>query len=224
MEIGYPIVEVDETGEFTVTKHENTGGIVNVPMIKEQLLYELGDPENYISPEVVVDFTSIRLKDDGPNRVKVTGVKGKPETPFYKVSISYADGWTCIGQITYAWPYALEKARLADKTVRGRLKMLGLEFEEIHTEYLGYNGCHGPLSHEIEEPNEIVLRIGVRGRDFKAAERFGREIVPLVLTGPPTVTGFGAGRPKPSEIVAYWPALIDKKAVTPIVEVRESRA
>jgi hypothetical protein len=223
IEIGYPIAEVREDGDLVITKHQKTGGVVNIAMIKEQLLYELGDPKNYISPEVVVDFTSIHLHEDGPNRVRVTDIKGEAETPFYKVSVSYADGYTCIGQMTYAWPNAAAKAKAADTIVRGRLKMLGLEFAEIHTEYLGLNACHGPLSHPIDDPNEVVLKIGVRGKDYKAVERFGREIVPLVLTGPPTVTGFGAGRPKPSEVVAYWPALIKKDAINPIVEVRSAQ-
>ncbi len=219
--IGFPIIEACPDATFVVTKHENTGGVVNLQTVKEQLVYELGDPKSYITPDVVADFTSVQLEQEGKDRVRVSGIRGQQPTPFYKVSISYADGWTCIGHLTYAWPDALEKARKADEIIRERIRYLGLEFEEIHTEFLGYNACHGPLSHPIDDPNEVVLQIGVRGYNKEHMERFSREMIPLVLTGPPTVTGFGSGRPKPKEVVAFWPALIPKELVTPIVDVAE---
>jgi hypothetical protein len=112
----------------------------------------------------------------------------------------------------------LKKAKKAEDILNTRLKNLGLEFEEVRTEFLGYNSCHGPLSPSVEL-NEVVMRIGVRGKDKKAVERFGMEIAPLILTGPPSVTGFAGGRPKPSEVIAYWPALIKKSAVHPKVLV-----
>ncbi len=217
--IGFPIVEAYPNGEFVITKHENTGGLVDLRSVKEQLLYELGDPRDYITPDVVADFTTIQLKQEGPNRVRVFGIKGKPPTDFYKVSISYSDGWTCIGHLTYGWPEALEKARKADEIIRQRIRDFGWEFEEIHTEFLGYNSIHGPLSHSIDDPNEVVLQIGVRGYNREHMERFSREMIPLVLCGPPTVTGFGSGRPKPKEVIAYWPALIPKTVVGPKVDV-----
>ena len=219
--IGFPIIEAHPDGTFFVTKHENTGGVVNLQTVKEQLVYELGNPKEYITPDVVADFTTVHLEQVAPNRVRVYGIRGKEPTPFYKVSISYADGWTCIGHLTYAWPEALEKAKKADEIIRERIRYLGLEFEEIHTEFLGLNACHGPLAHPIEDPNEVVLQIGVRGYNKEHMERFSREMIPLVLTGPPTVTGFGEGRPKPKEVVAFWPALIPKELVNPIVWVRE---
>ena len=219
--IGFPIIEAYPDGEFTVTKHQNTGGLVDVRTVKEQLLYELGDPREYLTPDVIADFTSIHLKQEGPDRVRVKGIRGKPPTDCYKVSISYSDGWTCIGNLTYAWPDALEKARKADEIIRQRIDDLGLKFEEIHTEFLGVNACHGPLAHPIEDPNEVVLQIGVRGHNRTHVERFSREMIPLVLGGPPTVTGFGSGRPRPKEVVAFWPALMPKKLVAPIVDVEK---
>ena len=105
--------------------------------------------------------------------------------------------------------------------MRQRLSDLGYKYDEFHTEYLGYNSCHGPLSPVQVEMNEVVLRVAVKGKDRYAVEAFGRQLVPLVLTGPPTVTGFGAGRPKPQEVVAYWPALLSKSALQPVVEVTE---
>jgi len=213
--IGFPIAEAYPNGEVIITKHENTGGRVNVEIVSEQLVYEIGDPKDYITPDCIADFTSIKLEDIGKDRVRVYDVKGFPATEFYKVSMSYSDGYSAFGSLTYSWPDALEKAKAADEILRTRLNDLGLKFEEIRTEFQGYNACHGPLAKKIDDLNEVVLRVGVRSLDRKAIERFGMEIAPLILTGPPGVTGFAGGRPKPSDVVAYWPALIKKDLVKP---------
>lgn len=220
-EIGFPIAEAYPNGDVIITKHPNTGGRVSYETVAEQLLYEIGDPKSYITPDCVADFTSIKLEDMGNDRVKVYNVKGFPETEFYKVSCSYADGFSAISTLTYSWPQALTKAKAADEILRKRLANLNLQFDEIRTEFVGYNSTHGPLAKNLDEDdiNEIVLRIGVRSHDYNSVERFGKEIAPLILTGPPGVTGFAGGRPKPSEVVAYWPALIQKKLVNPIVEI-----
>ena len=220
-QIGFPVAEAFPSGDIVITKHKGTGGLVSVQTVTEQLLYEIGDPATYITPDCIADFTTIHLEQEGPDRVRVTGVRGKPATDSYKVSMSYLDGFTGIGTLTYAWPDALEKARAADRILRKRLENLGLPFDEIRTEYLGYNSCHGPLSSPPGELNEVVLRIGVRGQNYDAVESFGKELAPLILTGPPSVTGFAGGRPKPSEVIAYWPALIPKSAVQPEVIVEE---
>ncbi len=219
--IGFPIVEAYPDGTLIVTKHESLGGLVNERSIKEQLVYELGDPTDYITPDVVADFTSIKLKQIAENRVKVYDIKGFPDTEFYKVSISHFDGYTCIGQLTYSWPEALEKAQKAGDIIRKRIEYLGLEFDAIHTEYLGYNACHGTTSPPVVEPNEIVFLAGVRGHNRKMMQTFANEIVPLVLTGPPSVTGFGGGRPRVRDVIAYWPALLKKEAVSPKVLTME---
>ncbi len=211
--IGFPIVEAYPDGHLVITKHESLGGLVNMRSVKEQLVYELGNPKEYITPDVVADFSTIQLRDEGLNRVGVYGIKGYPFTEFYKVSISYFDGYTCIGQLTYAWPEALEKAQKADYIVRKRIEYLGLKFDEIHTEYIGYNACHGVTAPPIDEPNEVVFQIGVKGKNRSDMNVFSREVVPLVLTGPPTVTGFGGGRPKVRDIIAYWPALLKKEVI-----------
>lgn len=211
-EIGFPIAEAYPNGEFVITKHEGTGGLVNSAVVKEQLVYEIGDPKEYVTPDCIADFTSIHLEDDGENRVRVNGIKGRPATPFYKVSISYSDGWVAFGSLTYAWPDALKKARRADEILRGRLERLGLSYEEIRTEFIGANACH-PEMEPLAQVNEVQMRVGVRDHARAKVERFGYELAPLILTGPPSVTGFAGGRPKPSEVVAYWPALIRKEAV-----------
>jgi hypothetical protein len=219
--IGFPIAEASPNGEVIITKHVNSGGMVTVQTVKEQLVYEIGDPLNYVTPDCVADFTSIRLKQAGDNRVSVSGIQGRPATPFYKVSMAYLDGYTAFGTLTYSWPDALEKAKRADEILRARLNDLNLRFEEIRTEFLGYNSCHGPLAQKLQQPNEVVLRVGVRGQNVESVERFGKELAPLILTGPPAVTGFAGGRPKPKEVISYWPALMPKTAVSPEVAINQ---
>jgi acyclic terpene utilization AtuA family protein len=220
--VGFPIVEAKADGTFVVTKHEGTGGRVNVPSVKEQLVYEMGDPRAYITPDCVADFTTIRLEEAGRDRVRVQGVKGTPATEFLKVSISYSAGFKAVGTLVYAWPDAYAKARAADQILRARLERLGLKFEQILTEFVGANATHGPLAGEPStDAPEVQLRVGVRGDDRKSIERFTKEIAPLILTGPPAVTGFAGGRPKVEEVVAYWPALIPKTEIEPRMEVTE---
>jgi len=222
--VGFPIVEVSADGTFVVTKHPGTGGRVTRASVTEQIVYEMGDPTTYITPDVIADFTTIRLDDCGGDRVRVHGVKGAPRTDFLKVSIAYSAGWKATGTLTYVWPDAAAKARSADRILRERLERLGLAFDEIRTELVGWDSTHGAL---VGEPPadlpEVELRVGVRGDDRSAVERFTREIAPLVLTGPPSVTGFAGGRPRVQEIMAYWPALVRREAVEPklSVEVRD---
>ncbi|HEY6190070.1 MAG TPA: acyclic terpene utilization AtuA family protein [Pyrinomonadaceae bacterium] len=221
--VGFPIVEASPDGTFIVTKHEGSGGRVNVPGVKEQLLYEMGDPHEYITPDCVADFTTIRLEDAGPERVRVYGIRGKAATEFLKVSISYSAGYKAVGTLVYSWPDAYDKAVAADKILRARLDRLGLRFDQVLTEYVGANATHGALAGPpTADLPEVQLRVGVRGPDKNAVERFTKEIAPLILTGPPGVTGFAGGRPKVEEIVAYWPALIAKTEITPRVEVIEA--
>ncbi len=220
--VGYPIVEAYTDGTFVVTKHAGTGGRISVPSVKEQLVYEMGDPHEYITPDCVADFTSIRLEDDGADRVRVHGIEGRPATDFLKVSISYSAGYKAVGTLVYSWPDAYLKAQAADKILRARLERLGLKFDEVLTEYVGANSLHGALAGQPSpDLPEVQLRIGVRGADRKAVERFTKEIAPLILTGPPGVTGFAGGRPKVEEIVAYWPALIPRTEIKTSVEVIE---
>ena len=222
-EVGFPIVEASSDGTFVVTKHERTGGWVIIPSVKEQLVYEMGDPHEYITPDCVADFTTIQLEYQGRDRVRVFGIEGRPSTEFLKVSISYSAGFKAVGTLVYAWPDAYQKAQAADRILRRRLERLGLKFDLIHTEFVGANATHGPLAGQPSpDIPEVQLRVGVRGEDRKAIERFTREIAPLVLTGPPAVTGFAGGRPKVEEIVAYWPALIPKEEIKPQVRVIEA--
>jgi hypothetical protein len=221
--VGFPIAEASPDGTFVITKHEGTGGRVNVPSIKEQLLYEMGDPHGYITPDCVADFTTIRLADDGKDRVRVFGIKGRQATDSLKVSISFSAGYKAVGTLAYAWPDAYAKAKTADQVLRARLDRLGLKFDQVLTEFVGANATHGPLAGEPSaDLAEVQLRVGVRGNDRAAIQRFTQEIAPLILTGPPAVTGFAGGRPKVEEIVAYWPALIPKSEIVSQVEIIEA--
>ncbi|HUG39002.1 MAG TPA: acyclic terpene utilization AtuA family protein [Longimicrobiales bacterium] len=223
--IGYPVIEAYPDGSFVVTKHDHTGGRINAAVVKEQLLYEMGDPREYITPDVVADFTTIRLQEEGENRVRVTGVKGKPKTDKLKVSIAYQAGWKAVGTLVYTWPDAVKKARAADRVLRERLDRLGLEFAEIRTEFVGWNATHGHLAGPPpQDLAEVELRVAVRGDDRAAVERFSREIAPLILSGPPSVTGFAGGRPRVQEIMAFWPALIDRGEIEANLRVEVTEA
>ena len=223
-DLGYPIIEAEHDGSFVITKHAGTGGRVTVASVKEQLLYEMGNPREYITPDCVADFTSIHLEQAGADRVRFSGIKGRAFTGFYKVSISYSAGFKSVGWLAYGWPDAYKKARAAEQILRQRLDLLGLRFDAVHAEFLGANACHGIAAAEPTpeiEPHlaEVVLRVGVRSENRAAVERFTREIPPLALNGPPVVSGLGFGRPRVEEIVAYWPALIPKSEVTPEVRL-----
>jgi Acyclic terpene utilisation family protein AtuA len=222
---GFPIVEASPDGSFVVTKHPGTGGVVSIASVTEQLVYEMGDPRSYITPDCIADFTSIELKQAGRDRVRVSSIRGGPRTPMLKVSIAYFYGYKAVGTLVYAWPEAYDKARAADRILRRRLEELGLEYEQILTEFVGANATHGHLSGKPDpETPEVQLRVGVRARERAPVERFTREIAPLVLTGPPSVTGFAGGRPAVEEVVAYWPALIDRRQIEPQVRVEIIRA
>lgn len=212
--IGYPLVEAYSSGEFFITKHPGTGGKVSIETVASQLVYEMGDPKNYITPDVVADLTTVRLEQAGEDRVHVFGIKGSRPTKSLKVSISYENGYKAVGQLTIAGPETLAKARLCADIIWQRLAMEGVAFADADrcTEFLGAGVCHAGIVPEYDPP-EIVLRLAVRDKDKSKVNRFGMEIVPLVTSGPPGVTGFASGRPKATQIISYWPALIAKENV-----------
>ncbi len=222
VDIGFPIIEANPDGSFYVTKHEGTGGLISEQTVKEQLLYEIGDPTEYITPDCIADFTTVNLEESGSNRVKVSGIKGQPETDTYKISASYNDGYKLSSTLVYSWPGALKKAKRAGEILKGRADALGLEYEDFRVEYVGVNGCsEQPISDKLleDEQEEVQMRVSLSGNSKEDLNRFGKEVAPLILTGPSGVTGFAGGRPKASGIVAYWPALLDKAAVSPRVRI-----
>ncbi|MEE9161334.1 MAG: acyclic terpene utilization AtuA family protein [Candidatus Neomarinimicrobiota bacterium] len=227
--VGYPIAEVSPDGGVVITKHEGTGGMVTVDTVAEQLVYELGDPRQYITPDVVVDFTSIRLEQAGPDRVRVSGVQGSPATDTFKVSINTATGWKASGQLTISGPDAEAKAQRVADIVWARLRSAGCDFDETITETIGAASPQGARQGEqdpaantaFHNVGSLVLVLGVKDTDRAKVERFGKELAPVITSGPPGITGFAGGRPKPNEVIAFWPALISKSAVTARVAVEE---
>jgi hypothetical protein len=223
--IGYPIVDFTSNGDFAVTKHPGTGGRVDISTVTEQLAYELGDPESYISPDVVADFTSIQLHQDGQDRVSVSGVRGRPPTDTYKVSLAYRDGYKVVGQLTIAGPDAVEKADLCASILLDRLAIDGIRLDPADCcfEKLGTNVCHEGIAAAPNDPAELVLRIAARSSDPNTLDRLAAEIAPLVASGPPGLTGFASGRPKTTDVVGYWPALVRKSLIEIDVDVEEVR-
>ena len=220
-DVGYPIVEAREDGSFTVLKHDGTGGMVTVDTVSEQLLYEMGNPDEYLTPDVTADFTSIQLSQAADDRVHVSGIQGRKNTPYLKVSASYLAGYKASGTLTITGPRAVDKARLCAEIVWKRLERAGVTFGEGCTEeeIVGTGVCLPGVFDTPDDPPEVVLRLGVRDTDYDKVMRFGKELAPLVTAGPPGVTGFAGGRPKPQRVVAYWPALIAREEVEDHVQV-----
>jgi hypothetical protein len=217
--VGYPIAEMEENGAFVLTKPENSGGCVNTETVAEQLLYEVGDPAAYLTPDVTADFTSVRLAPAGKNRVRVETARGKPATGFYKVSIAYRDGFSSSGTLLVARPGAVDKAKKSGGILLDRLKLAGVEFAHSNIECLGAGaGAPGVLIAQTDPP-EVMLRVSVRDPRRQAVERFTKEFAPLVTSGPPGITGYTTGRPPVREVFAYWPALIAKEAVQACVKI-----
>lgn len=232
--VGYPIAEIDADGTFRITKPDGSGGRVNVETVSEQLLYEVGDPAAYLTPDVTADFTSVTLTQTGPDVVEVRNARGKPATDSYKVSIAYRDGFTASGTLVIFGPQAAAKARHCAEMIRQRMQVglahrphtgrgsitqdprVACKFSNI--ELLGTGACV-PGVVPAGDPPEVVLRVTVRDPWRWAVERFTKEFAPLVTSGPPGVTGYTTGRPPVREVFAYWPTLIAKSAVTPEVRL-----
>jgi hypothetical protein len=217
--VGYPIAEIAEDGSFTISKPGGTGGVVNLETVSEQLLYEVADPARYYTPDVVADFTTVRLEQRAPDVVAVTGGAANGITDTYKVSIAYRDGFMSAGTLVIAGPNAARKARLSGAILLDKLKQAGLVYQEARVEALGAGDCVPGVVNTTTDPPEVVLRVAVRDPRRSAVERFTKEFAPLVTSGLPGTTGYTTGRPPVREVFAYWPALVAKSAVTPRVEV-----
>ncbi len=218
-DVGYPVAELEANGTFRISKPPGTGGAVNRETVSEQLLYEVGDPNNYLTPDVVADFTSVALDETGTDTVMVQGARGRPATDSYKVSIAYRDGFTSSGTLVVAGPDTLSKARCAGDMILQRLRRAGYAYEHTNIELLGAGACVPGVLPVPPEPPEVVLRVSVRDSRPAAVERFTKEFAPLVTAGPAGMTGYTAGRPPVREVFGYWPALIAKDAVHAQVEL-----
>ena len=216
LNMGYPIIEFLAEGNFFVTKHEKSGGVVNRQSVTSQLVYEIGDPASYITPDVIADFSTIVLEDQGKDRVKISGVKGKPRTDQLKVSLSYRAGYKAHSTLIVSGPRAVEKCRLVADLL---WKRLGLEFEEASTELVGHSACHPHLPGPGDPP-EILLRLGVRDSHREKVEAFTKKSTSLVLNSVPGVST--GSRPRVQGVLAYWPCLIPASEVTASVTLLES--
>jgi hypothetical protein len=217
-EVGYPIAEVLADGLFTVSKPSGSGGAVNRETLAEQLLYEVGDPARYLTPDVTADFTSPTLTETGPDVVRVTSCRGTPATGFYKVSCAYRSGFSASGTLVLVGPGAAAKARRSGAILLDKLRQAGVAPEHSLVEVLGA-GDAVPGVLPAADPPEVVLRVAVRDARKAVVERFGKEFAPLVTSGFAGTGGYTTGRPQTREVFAYWPALIAKEAVTPRVEL-----
>jgi hypothetical protein len=217
--VGYPLVEMEPDGSFALTKPPGTGGAVNRQTVTEQLLYEVGDPAAYLTPDVTADFTSLMLTEIGPDVVRISGTRGRPATDSYKVSAAYRDGYASSGTLVIAGPNAAVKARRCGEILLDRLRRIGAAPLHSHFECLGAGDCVPGVVTATADPPEVVLRVAVRDPNKVVVERFTKEFAPLVTSGPPGITGYTTGRPVVREVFAYWPALIAKSAVAPLVEM-----
>ncbi len=218
--IGYPIAEVSEDGSALITKAPGTGGRVSFDTVRQQLLYEVHDPRNYFSPDVVLDMSTIQLDDLGGDRVRLCGATGKPRPEALKIVGGYQDGW--MGQATfgYSWPDAYRKAERTAQIVQQLLRERGMAYDEMRVEYLGYDSILGPLADPAgrDALNEVYLRMALRSADKRVADGFGRLFPWLALSGPPFVGGRYAMQPA-SELLGIWPTLAPRGLIEPRVTV-----
>ncbi len=209
--MGYPIVEMFADGTFVVTKHPDSGGLVSVDTVREQLVYEMGDPHNYITPDVICDFSTLELEQQEGNRVLVSRARGRPPTATHKVSMCYRDGFKASGSIVVSGPHALAKARKFAEIFQQRIATDVDAWEEMLIEYGGQDACHRSLA-AAHEGDEILLRLSARATTREKLQKFVKLVPALILSGPPGVAIVGAA-PRVQEIISYWPALLPKDAV-----------
>ena len=220
-DIGFPVAEISADGSCVLTKPAGTGGAVTVQNVKEQLLYEIGDPGNYLSPDVTVSFLTLRVKQAGVDRVSVAGATGRPPPVNYKVSATYRNGFKAHGMLTIFGEQAVAKARAAGEGMLRRLQEAGYAYRETLVECLGTGASVGGIVRRVPEENflETVLRVSVAADTQEPVKRFTREIAPLVTCGPQGVTGYASGRPKVLPVFGYWPCLIPRAAVKSAWEI-----
>lgn len=219
--VGFPIVEFSRDGSFVVTKPQDTGGKVDGFTVKEHLVYEIADPANYIMPDGIADFTSLSLVEEGRDRVRVSGVKGRGLPEKLKLVIGYQDGWIGEGMVLFPWPRAYERATKAKQTLTERFERMNLEADDILFNFVGLDTLHGPAAGEtIPDLNEVGLRVAAKTRSREEADKIRRACTQLWIMGP---GGSAFGTPmKPRPVVAVWPTLVDRAAITQTVSILEA--
>ena len=221
--LAFPIAEVGADGSAVITKVKGSGGAVNLMTVKEQLLYEVHDPANYITPDVVVDFTTTQLEEIAPNRVRVTNISGKPRTPTLKVSIGCMEGFIGEDMFFYAGPGALRRAQLAKTILEERFKIVGLQAEEIRIDFLGLNAIHGAMSPAQQiEPYEIAVRVAARTKTREEAIKVGREVDGMAVSGVGMTGKRVPHQERFREIIGVWSSLVPREKIIPEITMYES--
>ena len=224
-DVGYPIAELSAEGRTIITKPDGSGGAVTRRTVVEQLVYEIGDPRHYLTPDVDCDFTTVEVAEVAKDRVEVRGATGRPASDTYKVSLAYRDGWMAAGQLLVYGPDCREKAEASAKIILDRCKLAGYDLARSHAELLGYGGgVPGTwFWRKYQTPGELVLRVAAHDPRREAVEYFAKQFAPLITSGPAGLAGYAAGRPQVRPVFAYWPALVPKSVVQPRVEVRTAK-
>jgi hypothetical protein len=224
-DVGYPIAELSADGGTVIAKPVGSGGAVNRRTIVEQLVYEIGDPQHYLTPDVDCDFTTVEVQEIGPDRVAIRGASGRAATDTYKVSLAYRDGWMASGQLLVYGADCREKAEAAAKIILDRCKLAGYDLARTHVELLGYGGgVPGAwFWRKYQTPGELVLRVAAHDPRREAVEFFAKQFAPLITSGPAGLAGYAAGRPQVRPVFAYWPTLVPKELIQPNVEVRTAQ-
>ncbi len=221
--LAFPIAEVEADGSAVITKVKGSGGAVNLMTVKEQLLYEVHDPANYITPDVVVDFTTTHLEEIGFDRVRVTNISGKPRTPTLKVSIGCMEGFIGEDMFFYAGPGALRRAQLAKKILQERFKIVGLQAEEVRIDFLGLNAIHGAMSPAQQtEPYEIAVRVAARTKTREEAIKVGREVDGMAVSGVGMTGKRVPHQERFREIIGVWSSLVPREKIIPEITMYES--
>jgi len=214
-ELGFPIAEISND-DFVVTKAPDCGGVISEKSLKEQILYEVHDPSNYITPDVIADLSKATLTQVGPDRVRVGGICGKKRPEMLKLSIGYKAGFKVTTMLSFAWPDAYEKAQAAADIIMKKMKRKNLQAEDVMVDYIGLNSLHlgvADMSPErVRDLNEVVLRIAIRTKTKEEANKIVPEIAPLQLNGPPGSSFFG-GRAHVQEVIGLWATLIPRGCV-----------
>lgn len=221
--IGYPIAEIDADAKVWITKPDHTGGIVNEATCSEQLIYEIGDPTGYMTPDVIADFSRVSFSQVGPDRVQASGGKANGVPDKLKASIAYYDGFMISSMIVVVGNNAEQKARVAGEAVFQKLKRDGIEFDERRIEVLGAGDSVPGLNVGPRSPWEVVLRVSARSSRREFTDRLGRELAPLVTSGPPGVTGYTAAKARSIPVLAFWPALVSRDHFAPEVAVKNAQ-
>lgn len=218
--LGFPIGEVSEDGSVVITKVAGSGGQVTMATCKEQMLYEIHDPAAYLTPDVVADFSKVEMEEIGNDRVRITGATGHPKPAELKVSVGYIDSYIGEGQLSYAGPGALPRARLALDIVAERLAITGVKTSEIRYDLLGVDSIHGErLSATHPAPYEVRIRVAGRTENLREAVRIGNEVECLYTCGP---AGGGGATKSARDVVAVLSTLLPREKVRPTIHFEES--